>query len=59
MRRRVDLRYAIVAIVRIQVAVLDFIMVPNHKNSDVGNSDMPKSSSKEFCFFFKLRIESF
>lgn len=52
MRRHVDLRYAIVAIVRIQVAMLDFIMVPNHKNSDVGNSDMPKSSSKEFCFFF-------
>lgn len=55
MRSHVDLR---LAIVRIQVAMLDFIVAPNHKNSDVGNSDMPKISSKEF-FLFKLRIESF
>lgn len=47
-RSHVDLRYGIVSI---QVAMLDFIMALNHKNSDVDNSDMPKSSSKESCFF--------
>lgn len=43
----VDFGYGIV---HIQVAMLGFIMAPNHKNSDVGNSDRPKGSSKEVFF---------
>lgn len=28
---------------------LDFVMAPKHRSSDVGTSEMPKSSSKELC----------